>query len=86
MSIVPSDRLAELEYEMQFVPGLVVRINKPFDRYTTDDLFVVTKINPKRVSIAPLGGQNGAGLNVPFRGLTIVEVDVARLQRELTTA
>jgi citrate lyase beta subunit len=80
-----ADTLAELEHQMQFTEGTVVRINKPFQQWTTEDLFVVSSNNAKTLSLAPLGGGH-SGLRAPHRGVTIVDIDVARLQRELATA
>jgi hypothetical protein len=67
--------LAELEFQMQFETGVVVRLQKAYDRYTTKDLFVVTGNNTKTVSVTKLGGDGGRYLRVPHRGLVIVDVD-----------
>lgn len=75
MSIAPADRLAELEHQMRFVNGVIVRLNKPFAHYSTTDLFVVTGNNTKTVSITKLGGEGGRYARVPHRGLTIVPID-----------
>jgi hypothetical protein len=71
--MIASPTLAELEFQMKFETGVVVRLTKPYDTYTTDDLFVVTGNNTKTVSITKLGGEGGRYLRVPHRGLTIVD-------------
>jgi hypothetical protein len=66
--------LAELEYQMQFENGVVVRLNKAYGEYTTKHLLVVTGNNAKTVSVVKLGGNGGKYLRVPHRGLTVVPV------------
>jgi hypothetical protein len=69
-----SASLAELEFQMQFEQGVVVRLKKDYGSYTTRDLFVVTANNNKTVSVVKLGGDGGRYLRVPHRGLDIVDV------------
>jgi hypothetical protein len=66
-------RLAELEFQMQFETGVLVRIKKAYGSYTTSDLFVVTANNDKTASVVKVGGDGGRYLRVPHAGLTIVD-------------
>jgi hypothetical protein len=67
-------RLAELELQMQFELGVLVRIKEAYGSYTTSDLFVVTANNEKTVSVVKIGGDGGRYLRVPHSGLSIVPV------------
>jgi hypothetical protein len=66
-------RLAELEFQMQFETGVLVRITKAYGSYTTSDLFVVTANNDKTASVVKVGGDGGRYLRVPHTGLTIID-------------
>jgi hypothetical protein len=70
----PEQRLAELEQQMQFVPGVLVQLKRPFGGHTAEDVFVVIANNERTVSAAKIGGDDGRYIRAAHNGLSIVSV------------
>jgi hypothetical protein len=51
----------------------IIRLRRPFQHYTTQDLLVVSSVNQRTVSAKKLGGESGPGLRVGFGGFEVVD-------------
>lgn len=64
-------QMAKFEEQAKYREGAIVRPIKDSKHATTKQLFVVTKINPKTIAVAELGG--GLMLNGPMQLWTVVD-------------
>lgn len=62
---------AKFEAQAKYREGAIVRPTRDSKYATRDQLFVITKVNPKTISVAELGG--GGMLNAPMHLLEIVD-------------
>lgn len=55
-------------------PAQVIRLNRAYRHWTTQDLMVVVSVNQTTVTAMKLGGENNPGVRVPFGAFTVVDV------------
>lgn len=54
-------------------PAMVIRMNRPYRHWTTQDLMVILSVNQTTVTAVKLGGENNPGVRIPFNGFTVVD-------------